>query len=437
MKKILGISLCALFAVSAANANIASQEYVEQVVGAIDTSGIQTNATAINGLTTRVAANESAIGTNTTNIQTNAGDINDLKERVDGHDESIATNAANISTNTTNIAANTTAISGINTTIDGMDANVTGSHFIQGVSQANGKVTPTGKNFETTLNETTNDNAPTSKAVATYVGEQVSGLNVTALTGRVTTLEGKVGTNETNISTNTTNIGTNTQAIADLNTTIEGLELRETTGNYVRVVSQAGGQVSATPGTFEGELNSGTTDNAPTSKAVANYVADNAIQSVRSGTNNGTIIVDETEVSVGGLKSFAYKDKVASGDINAGAIMNADISGTAAIESSKIAFSDVQKTVFGSGINSGHVAQISTNARNITDMGTQVTTNKENITDLQGRMTTAETKIGNNADAISAINSILNATGTEACNTAAGCTLVHDSTGFKWEAVKR
>lgn len=448
MKKILGISLCALFAVSAANANIASQEYVDEVVGAIDISGIETNAGNITALDGRVTTSE--------------GKISTLEGKVSTNETNIATNAGNISTNTTNIGANTTAISGINATIAGMTANVTGSHFIQGVSQANGIVTPTGKNFETTLSASTNDNAPTSAAVATYVDNKVSGLEVGALKDRVEANESAIGTNTTDIATNAsditaltgrvdtneqainghttaiaenvtkigenaTKIGANTTAITNLTSDIQGMDLTATTGDYVQVVSQANGTVQATGASFATNVATGG-DIAPTSTAVVTYVRDNAVQSVTSGTNDGTIKVDGQEVSVAGLgsaayedastfanatslKALAYKDTVGTDDIDAnavtsakiadGTIGNADVATDAAIATSKIAFSTQQTAALGSGITSNLVADINSNRTSINAMLTE-------------------------------------ANGYDTCKASTyGCTLVVKNRQFYWEAIKR
>lgn len=436
MKKILGISLCALFAVSAANANIAAQSYVD---------GINTNLGA--------------------RITENAGDISD---------------------NTTAIGNNASAITTINTKIANMAEDVTTNDFIQGVVQANGTVTATGADFADTVTAE-GTIAPTSAAVATHVEGAINALDVDATNGqfvtRISQVDGKISAGSGSFagdvttggttaptsaavvtyvegaitgatgelgdlahqdtvaagdfdagaimnadinanaeiastkikftdtqntvfgsgidSTKVGQIATNTGAIAGINTAIEGMELTQTGDHYVKFVAQAGGQVSATTGTFEETLSPEITNNAPSSKAVANYVADNAIQGVTTGGTDGTILVDNQEVAVKGLQAMAYKAAVTSTEITDGAIMNADINANAEIETSKIAFTDRQENALNSGITSTLVGQISTN--------------KTNIETMTGYMTPRD---------------------SAAC-AESGCTLVYKNGNYSWEAIKR
>ena len=316
MKKILGISLCALFAVSAANANIASEGYVNEKVGSINLTGITTNANNISALTTRV----------------------------NGHD--------------TSIQANTTKINTLDTAIQGMSQTQTQGDYVTYVKQENGDVTAEGASFDTSVSDTSESNkAPTSKAVAAYVKGKVDGLGVTALTGRVDANETAINTLDGRVDAHDTSITNLTTSVNDHNTRI--------------------------------------TNNA------------NAITTLQARTTD--------------LKALAYKDTVATADIDANAvtsaqiandavtsakiddetITNADVATNAQIASSKIAFDPTQTAVFGSGITSNLVADINSNRTNINAMLTE-------------------------------------ANGYDTCKASTdGCTLVVKNRQFYWEAIKR
>ena len=313
MKKILGISLCALFAVSAANAEIASTEWVNQKV-----SGL-----AVGALGDRVTANEQDIATNETKI----GDLD--------------------------------------TAIRGMNQTQTQGDYVTYVKQENGDVTAEGASFETSVSDTSESTiAPTSKAVAAYVKGKVDGLGVTALTGRVTTNENDITALTGRVDTTEGTIATHTTAIAE---------------NADKIATNAG-------------------------DIAANEAAITALQT-----------------STTGLADLAYKDTVATADIDANAvtsaqiadnavttakianetITDADISGTAAIATSKIAFEPTQTAALNSGITSNLVADINNNRDNLNAM-------------------------------------LSEAGGYDTCkNSTYGCTLVVKGGAFLWEKVTR
>lgn len=479
MKKILGISLCALFAVSAANANIAAQSYVD---------GINTNLSGlITTNTNNISANTTAIGNNAAAISENAGDISDnataingLTTSVNGHNTRITANEGAITGLTTSVAGHDTLITGLRTDVDDnaedistnagkiaainnvieqWDDDVSENHFIKGIVQANGKVTATGKNFETTFNAGTNDNAPTSMAVATYVTGQVNDINssVGDLEGRVaqneTDIEGletRVDENEANIeglqgtvTEHGTSITNNATAITGINDTIAGMDFGPTDGQYVKVVSQANGTIEATGASFDTSISDQSTDtNAPTSKAVATYVG-GAITGV---TNNlgalarkntvGTTDIDNVAVTEDKIADDAVTtakiandavtvDQIATGAVtddglanNAvttdkivnDTIMNADINANADIAISKIDFTGAQENALNSGITGDLVAQIGTNQTNIGTLKTTVDQHHEILKPSSA---------------------------CSAADNSAGCTLVIKNGTFSWEAVKR
>ncbi len=89
---------------------------------------------------------------------------------------------------------------------------------------------------------------------------------------------GAVKTNTANIATNAANIATNTEAIA-------GMDLTQTTGDYVAYVAQENGAVTATGKTFESAMTGDAvnTANAPTVAAVTAYTTGYAIPKPASG----------------------------------------------------------------------------------------------------------------------------------------------------------
>lgn len=461
MKKILGISLCALFAVSAANADIASKLYVDQQVG--------TNTTNINNLTTRVDGHDTVIdslgtaankdieyfataaegdlaasavqpedvttgGTNGT-IAVNGTDVAVKGLGTAAYTESSAYASSSLTTtvnaNTGNISTNAGKIAAINNIIEQWDDDVSENHFIKGIVQANGKVTATGKNFETDLQATTNDNAPTSAAVATHVKGAINALNVAATTKDyvkyVGQANGEVVATDADFadavdSSITENAPTSAAVASHVKGTIEALDVDATTGQFVTRISQADGKIVASAGDFAEDVTTGGTT-APTSDAVVTYVTNqvqDATPEIVTGTTPGAISVDGEPVAVFGLGALATIDTVAAANIDAnavtetqikdsavttakikdGTITNADIAdGT--ITTGKIAFSGAQTNALNSGITYNLVADFTSTKQNLDAM-------------------------------------LAERTGYNDCKDSEdGCTLVLDAEGFKWEAVTR
>ena len=131
----------------------------------------------------------------------------------------------------------------INARINDLDLGEVGSDgaYIKVISQSDGQVNALSKVFDNNVSNNDETNAPTTKAVKTYVDAE---------TTRATTAE---------------------QA---LNTRIDDLDLGEVgaAGSYIKLVSQSDGQVSATAQAFDTDVLNNTETNAPTTKAVKTYV---------------------------------------------------------------------------------------------------------------------------------------------------------------------
>lgn len=141
--------------------------------------------------------------------------------------------------------------------------------------------------------------------------------DLTAVSGKVTTLEGKVDVEKvsTAISTAVTN------AVNDLDATVNSADVEEGKGIKITVVETDGKLTSATvTGNYDNKYDAkGAAATAETNAKnyadglAGNYAtaaqgakADTAVQSVVTGTANGTIAVDGEDVAVKGLGSAAY-----------------------------------------------------------------------------------------------------------------------------------
>lgn len=162
--------------------------------------------------------------------------------------------------------------------IKALDVSEVGSdgNYIKKVSETDGKVSITKQAFDTTVNSSSTDNnAPTSKAVNTAITNAINALDVS-----------EVGSD----------------------------------GNYIKKVSEADGKVSITKQAFDTSVGSSSTDNnAPTSKAVHNAItgAINALDVSNITTNLGAgktiTALSETD---GKISATAENISIASSQIN-------------------------------------------------------------------------------------------------------------------------
>ena len=149
----------------------------------------------------------------------------------------------------------------LNARINALDLSEVGSDgsYIKTISQEDGQVSATRQAFDTTLDGADNTKAPTSKTVKDYVDAETS------------RAEDKEAELEQAISDEESRAEREEEAI---NTRIDNLDLSEVgaAGSYIKLVSQAEGQVSATAQAFDTDVLNNTETNAPTTKAVKTYV---------------------------------------------------------------------------------------------------------------------------------------------------------------------
>ena len=371
MKKILTVSLVAVMAVSAAHAKIASVEYVEgadvlglttgqtvtgvlgdsvvpavkalqdtvstlggtgtnsvagkieaalesangytdQKVGALADGAVQANADAIAGMNL-----DKTTGQYVTYVQQANGNVTaasaDFADALSATETNApkakVVHAAIEGLKNTEIKANADAIAAMDLAQVGTEGS-----FIELVSEENGKVSATAKGFAATVT-TDGKIAPSSAAVATYVGDAIEVLTNNVIGGqeaRLSTAEGQIsGLSDaleeeskravaaeeglqgqiTNITKDNGAIDAKVNALANgavkANTqAIAGMNLDKTTGQYVTYVQQANGNVTAASADFADAL-SATETNAPKAKVV-HAAIDAAVET--AGTNADAMI---------------------------------------------------------------------------------------------------------------------------------------------------
>lgn len=123
--------------------------------------------------------------------------------------------------------------------------------YVKSISQSGAAVTPTLQSFDASIsNASTDDNAPTSKAVNTFVTSSIAQLDVSEIGGSKT---------------------------------------------YIQKVSEEDGKISAIPRSFSSEINATDDSTAPTVKAVYDY-----IETIRTGIENK--VTSDINNTVGNLK---------------------------------------------------------------------------------------------------------------------------------------
>lgn len=243
----------------------------------------------------------------------------------------------------------TNAEQAITTRIDNLDLATVGQDgsYIKTVGQQNGQLSATKQAFDTDMANATDDNAPTTKNAKDYTGakfteennraigeETILGQRIDAEYERASQaenlLDGKIDAEETR-ATGVEN--TLSQAITDeasarssadttlqnnidaealtrgnadtaLNNRIDALDLSAvgSDGGYIKTVSQADGQVSATRQSFDTSLTNADDTNAPTSKTVKDYVDAETTRATNAESALGTRIdnLDLAEVGASG-----------------------------------------------------------------------------------------------------------------------------------------
>jgi hypothetical protein len=177
-------------------------------------------------------------------------------------------------------------------------ATINGSLTVAGTTQLNNTLTVGAEGEDNskdtvlygnlTTKGTTELNGTTSiiGVVNINQGENVTAQNVNikgnvSVTGKLTsTFTDYTEDDSTALTTKSYVDSKHNTATAYTDTEIDSLALNTvgSDGSYIKTINQSSGKVSATTGTFESTLASTTDNNAPTSKAVSDYVADEIAQ---------------------------------------------------------------------------------------------------------------------------------------------------------------
>lgn len=237
----------------------------------------------------------------------------------------------------------------VNDRIDGLYLAQQGADgsYIKYASQTDGLVSATAQAFDLTLEGATDANAPTSKTVKDYVDtlveETVESLDVAEVgedgkfVQKIEEVDGKISTtlkefaaelDADDTTTALTNKATTDAINAEkdariacdnaLNTRIDNLDLAEVgaDGSYVKLVSQADGQVSATAAAFDTTIPLASPSNitAPTSKAVRNAINDLDVGNITENLGRGKTLTALSETD-GKISATAEDIQIISSQI--------------------------------------------------------------------------------------------------------------------------
>ena len=185
------------------------------------------------------------------------------------------------STSTANNAPTSKAVYDFIGTLDVAAVGQDGS-YLKTISETNGKISATTQSFDTAINaNSTDNNVPTSKAVKTYVSQEINNLDVASVGsdgGYIKTIsesDGKISANrqafDTVInSTSTANNAPTSKAVYDFIGTLDVASVGSD-GGYIKTISETNGKISAARQPFDKSISS-TSINAPTSKAVYDFI---------------------------------------------------------------------------------------------------------------------------------------------------------------------
>lgn len=185
------------------------------------------------------------------------------------------------SSSTANNAPTSKAVYDFIGTLDVAAVGQDGS-YLKTISETNGKISTTTQSFDTAINaNSTDNNVPTSKAVKTYVSQEINSLDVGSVGsdgGYIKTIsesDGKISANrqafDTVInSTSTANNAPTSKAVYDFIGTLDVASVGSD-GGYIKTISETNGKISAARQAFDTSISS-TSINAPTSKAVYDFI---------------------------------------------------------------------------------------------------------------------------------------------------------------------
>lgn len=207
----------------------------------------------------------------------------------------------------------TNAEQAITTRIDNMDLAIVGSDggYIKTVGQQDGQLSATRQAFDVDMTNATNNNAPTTKNAKDYTDAQVTIENnraieeETKLGQAIEDEEDRAKLVEQGLQ-NSIDAEVIARGDADtaINARIDALDLATvgSDGGYIKTITQANGQVSATRQAFDTSLTNANDTNVPTSKTVKDYVDAETTRATNAESALGTRIdnLDLTEVGASG-----------------------------------------------------------------------------------------------------------------------------------------
>lgn len=228
------------------------------------------------------------------------------------------------SSSTANNAPTSKAVYDFIGTLDVATVGQDGS-YLKTISETNGKISTTTQSFDTAINaDSTDNNVPTSKAVKTYVSQEINSLDVDSVGsdgGYIKTIsesDGKISANrqafDTVInSTSTANNAPTSKAVYDFIGTLDVASVGSD-GGYIKTISETNGKISAARQAFDTSISS-TSTNAPTSKAVYDFIGTLDVASV--GSDGGYIkTISETNGKISATRQ-AFDTTVSSTSTNA------------------------------------------------------------------------------------------------------------------------
>ena len=312
MKKILTASLVAMMAVSAANADIASTNYVTKSIEALDGS-TATNGTAAGKYVVTVSQTDGTVGSATVGFDTKVSDKSDDKnaptskavyDYVEGELKPLSEGASSVDGRVTALEElingdEEKGVIGIPDLIDEKEDKGTAAALIDALdvskvtadegkyfniySETNGKVSMEQKAFDTTVTAASK-NAPTSGAVNSAITTAVGDLDVAKVTAgdgmyfnAYSETDGKVSMEEKAFDTTVTAASKNAPTSGAVYNAIGALDVAKVTagdGKYFNAYSETDGKVSMEEKAFDTAVTAGS-KNAPTSDAV--HTAINAV----------------------------------------------------------------------------------------------------------------------------------------------------------------
>ena len=228
------------------------------------------------------------------------------------------------SSSTANNAPTSKAVYDFIGTLDVAAVGQDGS-YLKTISETNGKISTTTQSFDTAINaDSTDNNVPTSKAVKTYVSQEINNLDVASVGSdggyikKISESDGKISATrqpfDTVInSTSTANNAPTSKAVYDFIGTLDVAAVGSD-GGYIKTISETNGKISAARQPFDTSISS-TSINAPTSKAVYDFIGTLDVAAV--GSDGGYIkTISETNGKISAARQ-PFDTSISSTSINA------------------------------------------------------------------------------------------------------------------------